>query len=171
MDYSLLVGIHVKGRQKHREENDLLWKNHYAIAPLLPFERVKVASDLHWRAMEDKKSLEEVVASIAQLNLGEEDDDIDPADLNGGIATSDGNHVLYFGIIDYLQTYGAKKKIEHKYKGIRGRAGTADLISAVPADTYANRFFKFIEERLKTFPGGDFARMRTVEEEHDGKSE
>jgi 1-phosphatidylinositol-4-phosphate 5-kinase len=43
-------------------------------------------------------------------------------------------------IIDYLQTYNFKKKMETNFKNL----GNEDDISCVPPDQYAARFAKFI---------------------------
>ncbi|MQM02063.1 hypothetical protein Taro_034821 [Colocasia esculenta] len=54
--------------------------------------------------------------------------------------------VLYFGIIDILQDYNMKKKIEHVLKSLRFDPMT---ISAVEPKLYAKRFVSFLE---KVFP-------------------
>ncbi|XP_027336794.1 phosphatidylinositol 4-phosphate 5-kinase 7-like isoform X1 [Abrus precatorius] len=55
--------------------------------------------------------------------------------------------VLYMGIIDILQNYSLKKKIEHSYKSLQFDPMT---ISVVEPKMYAERFIKFLEE--KVFP-------------------
>lgn len=54
--------------------------------------------------------------------------------------------VLYLGIIDILQEYNMRKKIEHAYKSVRH-----DPMSISVADPkfYSKRFFNFLE---KVFP-------------------
>lgn len=54
--------------------------------------------------------------------------------------------VLYMGIIDILQEYNVKKKLEHTYKSFKYDPLT---ISVVEPKLYANRFFHFLE---KVFP-------------------
>ncbi|XP_062025683.1 phosphatidylinositol 4-phosphate 5-kinase 8 [Rosa rugosa] len=54
--------------------------------------------------------------------------------------------VLYMGIIDILQEYNVKKKLEHTYKSLRFDPLT---ISAVEPTLYAKRFINFLE---KVFP-------------------
>lgn len=54
--------------------------------------------------------------------------------------------VLYFGIIDILQEYNIKKKIEHAYKSLRFDPLT---ISAVEPKLYSKRFISFLE---RVFP-------------------
>ncbi|XP_061365705.1 phosphatidylinositol 4-phosphate 5-kinase 7-like isoform X2 [Gastrolobium bilobum] len=55
--------------------------------------------------------------------------------------------VLYMGIIDILQEYNMKKKIEHAYKSLRFDPMT---ISVVEPNKYAERFINFLEK--KVFP-------------------
>ena len=61
-------------------------------------------------------------------------------DHEGGV---DGEDVIYFlGIIDILQTYNRKKKMEHMFKSII--TSNKSAISAVDAAFYADRFLSFI---------------------------
>ncbi|KAF5177226.1 Phosphatidylinositol 4-phosphate 5-kinase, partial [Thalictrum thalictroides] len=54
--------------------------------------------------------------------------------------------VLYFGIIDILQEYNIKKKLEHAFKSLHFDPMT---ISAVEPELYSNRFINFLK---KVFP-------------------
>lgn len=54
--------------------------------------------------------------------------------------------VLYLGIIDILQEYNLRKKIEHAYKSIQFDSMS---ISAVEPTFYSQRFLQFIR---KVFP-------------------
>ncbi|KAJ7946634.1 Phosphatidylinositol-4-phosphate 5-kinase family protein [Quillaja saponaria] len=54
--------------------------------------------------------------------------------------------VLYMGIIDILQEYNVKKKIEHAYKSLKFNP---DTVSVVEPKKYAKRFINFLE---KIFP-------------------
>ncbi|KAK9162226.1 hypothetical protein Syun_003128 [Stephania yunnanensis] len=54
--------------------------------------------------------------------------------------------VLYLGIIDILQDYNVKKKLEHAYKSLQYDSLS---ISAVEPKVYSERFIKFLE---KVFP-------------------
>lgn len=54
--------------------------------------------------------------------------------------------VLYFGIIDILQNYNIKKKIEHAYKSLHFDSMS---ISAVEPKSYSRRFINFLS---KVFP-------------------
>lgn len=55
--------------------------------------------------------------------------------------------VLYMGIIDILQEYNLRKKIEHAYKSMHFDPLT---ISVVEPKLYAERFINFLEK--KVFP-------------------
>eukprot|EP01083_Nonionella_stella_P232979 821339_1 len=57
-------------------------------------------------------------------------------------------HNIYFtGIIDFLQAYNTKKKLESYYKRYKVADGK-EAISSVDAKTYANRLYDFIEKRM-----------------------
>ena len=51
--------------------------------------------------------------------------------------------VLYIGIIDILQKYNTKKKIEYAYKSIKYKYNPLS-ISVVEPQFYSERFLKFI---------------------------
>lgn len=53
--------------------------------------------------------------------------------------------VLYMGIIDILQQYNMRKKIEHAYKSLQFDPTT---ISVVDPKMYAERFIKFSENKI-----------------------
>lgn len=55
--------------------------------------------------------------------------------------------VLYMGIIDILQEYNIKKKIEHAYKSIQFDPMS---VSVIEPRTYAQRFINFMDK--KVFP-------------------
>lgn len=55
--------------------------------------------------------------------------------------------VLYMGIIDILQEYNLRKKLEHAYKSMQFDPVT---ISVVEPKLYAQRFINFLE--TKVFP-------------------
>lgn len=54
--------------------------------------------------------------------------------------------VLYLGIIDILQEYNMKKKLEHSYKSLQFDPMS---ISAIEPKIYSKRFLSFLE---KVFP-------------------
>ena len=78
------------------------------------------------------------------LLVGIHDTDVSDPIHAGGIMSSDMKQVYYFGIIDILCVWGTRKKFEHFFKAIRYVGG--DGISAMETNSYAKRFFKFIEK-------------------------
>lgn len=64
----------------------------------------------------------------------------------GGILSTDGDEIYYFGIIDLLQQWNAKKQFENFFKGF---THDKTKISAVSPDFYATRFLKFVEVALE----------------------
>ncbi|XP_028963175.2 phosphatidylinositol 4-phosphate 5-kinase 8-like isoform X1 [Malus domestica] len=61
--------------------------------------------------------------------------------------------VLYMGIIDILQEYNAKKKLEHAYKSFKNIDPQGpQRISAVEPELYAKRFINFLEEVFPDLP-------------------
>jgi 1-phosphatidylinositol-4-phosphate 5-kinase len=53
--------------------------------------------------------------------------------------------IFYFGLIDFLQPFDFKKKVEWKLKGLLHKEGS---YSCVPPDQYADRFLKFIDDNF-----------------------
>ena len=70
---------------------------------------------------------------------------------DGGLCSVDpltgreGNEVYYLGIIDILQRYNARKKVEH---GVKALTHDANAVSCAPPSFYAERFLKAIGERM-----------------------
>lgn len=56
------------------------------------------------------------------------------------------NSLYFIGIIDILQKYNTKKKLEH---GIKSVAYNPNEISAVDPTHYAKRFYKFMKEVIE----------------------
>ena len=70
---------------------------------------------------------------------------------DGGLCSVDplsgreGNEVYYLGIIDILQRYNARKKVEH---GVKALTHDANAVSCAPPSFYADRFLRTIGERM-----------------------
>lgn len=60
----------------------------------------------------------------------------------GGLASSSSHEIYFLGIIDILQPYNARKRLETGFKGLVYDVNT---ISAVDPATYATRFLHFME--------------------------
>ena len=54
-----------------------------------------------------------------------------------------GKYVIGIGIIDFLQAYNAKKKLENRYKTLKQNEG--QQISAIPPTPYRERFLEMIK--------------------------
>ena len=72
----------------------------------------------------------------------------------GGLQSTDANDdplsELYFlGIVDFLQNWTKKKKMENKYKSFRFDSKT---ISAIPPAPYASRFYNFVVSCILSDP-------------------
>lgn len=70
----------------------------------------------------------------------------------GGFRSTDENNlpldsIYYLGIIDILQPYNIRKKVEHAIKSI---TESSTDISCVEPKTYSNRFQSFIQEHTTT---------------------
>ena len=57
-----------------------------------------------------------------------------------------GNEVYYIGIIDILQKYNKRKKVEHFFKTIQHESKT---VSAVPPKDYADRMLDFLFDKFE----------------------
>jgi len=86
-------------------------------------------SELMGQSSSSRKSMEEI---------GDEEE---IPERERGIASPDGNEIVFLGVIDMLQTFTWKKSAESMLKGI-----TEDKhkLSAVPPYEYSNRFCKFL---------------------------
>lgn len=76
----------------------------------------------------------------------------------GGIRGSDENNedieiIYYVGIIDCLTNYSILKKLETFWRGLRH---DLKIVSAIPPNDYAKRFYEFIDESVDTAPPKHF---------------
>ncbi len=61
--------------------------------------------------------------------------------------SSNGKYYYHMAIIDYLQEYNSRKKLEHWFrKNIQSADET--LISCVPSEFYAKRFLNFMKTNV-----------------------
>nr|CAD7392065.1 unnamed protein product [Timema cristinae] len=144
MDYSLLVGIHnldLAVREKAvREERER------AAAAALNRSR----SINRQRLVAHSTAMESIQAESEPID---EEDDVPP----GGIParSSKGERLLlYVGIIDILQSYRLKKKLEHTWKAM---IHDGDTVSVHRPGFYAQRFQDFMAKTVfKKIPSREF---------------
>jgi len=74
-------------------------------------------------------------------------DDFFYQSFQGGLMSSDNQHVYFFGIIDIFTDYSTIKQMEHMYKSVTQNSTT---ISCVPPRQYAERFYNFMEKTVFT---------------------
>jgi hypothetical protein len=67
---------------------------------------------------------------------------------DGGLSNEEGNEVYFFTVIDILQQWNWKKKLENSIKSI-ANPSESQGISAVPPDVYRERFVKFLAGLLE----------------------
>ncbi|KAL9183446.1 hypothetical protein ACHAXT_004302 [Thalassiosira profunda] len=73
--------------------------------------------------------------------------EVDGGALSALAGTRKGKRVIYYmGVIDFLQPWGVKKRLERDLKGLAGYDKSA--ISCVAPSDYAARFLKFIEAHI-----------------------
>jgi hypothetical protein len=95
------------------------------------------------------------VASSVALTPVDSSDPLSPFLDRTGFPSTDpsghivGDEVYMLGVIDILEHYTLRKKIEHKLKSLRQRTWDSDTVSATDVVTYAHRFLDFIGSIVK----------------------
>ena len=154
MDYSLLLGIHYvnKGNEKTVERRK----------SLMSLPRMKSSSPLNEEEQrkQEEKEIDEVLLPSPEMKTIKS---IFTSDQGGYQATDDRGtpmgEIYYMGIIDILQKYSLKKKLEHSFKSI---TQDSEGLSAVGAGHYARRFYQFIAERTGSGPLVDLRNRLTL---------
>lgn len=70
---------------------------------------------------------------------------VDGVKLGSSIKSSCGRYIYHLSIIDYLQKYDYKKKVE-RWQKIWWKHADASTISSIDANSYSKRFMAFVEE-------------------------
>jgi len=138
MDYSLLVGIHNMDQSaREKSEKSVEGEEGVGLHPALETQRSVAKTKL-------------VAHSTAMESIQATSDPVDiPDDLpTGGIPAR--NHkgerlLLFIGIIDILQSYRLKKKLEHTFKAM---IHDGDTVSVHRPGFYAERFMNFMSEKV-----------------------
>eukprot|EP00102_Acyrthosiphon_pisum_P019873 XP_016657083.1 PREDICTED: phosphatidylinositol 4-phosphate 5-kinase type-1 alpha-like isoform X2 [Acyrthosiphon pisum] len=147
MDYSLLVGVHnVDLAQREKEERRVarLRKAVETDADTLSETSTlsRTAEANRQRLMAHSTAMESI-----QADTGTSSDE-DCASPRGGIPARSGSGdslLLFVGIIDILQSYRLKKKLEHTFKAI---IHDGDSVSVHRPDFYATRFLDFMTKSV-----------------------
>lgn len=191
MDYSLLVGVHnldqaLKEKQEAAAKARSEGESDYEDAPEADQYMVQEREEQRTTALNRSRSINRqrlVAHSTAMESIQAESEPIDEEDdvPPGGIParSEKGERLLLFiGIIDILQSYRLRKKLEHTWKSI---IHDGDTVSVHRPSFYAQRFqdfmaktvFKKIPSPLKHSPSKrkslSKAAQRTRNEETDSQ--
>jgi len=147
MDYSLLVGIHL--RNKGNSEN-IRMKLLSTFAAVLATVKSKNNINRKGSVFERRATYLPDSDDEAIINAAKKIEySVFNQDEGGFISTDEHNNIqneaYYMGIIDYLSPWDFKKIVEHYFKTIFLFQRN---ISAVSPTQYGKRFFKFVESKI-----------------------
>jgi len=131
MDYSFLIGVH-----KVNAITETTTERHAACAPVTPGGEAT--------SVQPKRMMYSTPMDTIQVEFDEHNKPDDHLVKTGGIParTADGERLLlYVGIIDILQSYQIRKKLEHTFKSVL-TDGTQ--ISVTNPSFYSERFQRFL---------------------------
>ncbi|XP_050089099.1 uncharacterized protein LOC126573189 isoform X7 [Anopheles aquasalis] len=171
MDYSLLMGIHnldlaVKEKQEAAAKARSEGESDYEDAPEADQYMVQEREEQRSTALNRSRSINRqrlVAHSTAMESIQAESEPIDEEDdvPPGGIParSEKGERLLLFiGIIDILQSYRLRKKLEHTWKSI---IHDGDTVSVHRPSFYAQRFQDFMAKTVfKKIPSLDLPEIK-----------
>ncbi|XP_062548101.1 uncharacterized protein LOC134213259 isoform X5 [Armigeres subalbatus] len=171
MDYSLLVGVHnldqaLKEKQEAAAKAKSEGESDYEDAPEADQYMVQEREEQRTTALNRSRSINRqrlVAHSTAMESIQAESEPIDEEDdvPPGGIParSEKGERLLLFiGIIDILQSYRLRKKLEHTWKSI---IHDGDTVSVHRPSFYAQRFQDFMAKTVfKKIPSLDLPEIK-----------
>ncbi|KAF8776836.1 phosphatidylinositol 4-phosphate 5-kinase type-1 alpha-like [Argiope bruennichi] len=156
MDYSLLVGIHnldlakkeKKERRQQKKEEDYKISDESDSASPTQASSGKSDSGLVRSKSINKTRLAAFSTAMesiqAEVDIPEDDDDVPPGGIPAKNAKGE-NLLMFLGIIDILQSYHLKKKLEHTFKSM---LHDGDTVSVHRPSFYAQRFLHFMSNTV-----------------------
>ncbi|XP_039284632.1 phosphatidylinositol 4-phosphate 5-kinase type-1 alpha-like [Nilaparvata lugens] len=139
MDYSLLIGVH--NLDEAEKEKDVK-------------EHTRKKTDSGDDTDDDKSEKSSLTGSVVHQRLsyvassGSKHPSMDDELLPGGIPAKNAKGerlILFIGIIDILQSYHLKKKLEHAWKSL---IQDGDTVSVVRPNFYSQRFQDFMSKKV-----------------------
>ncbi|XP_065566857.1 phosphatidylinositol 4-phosphate 5-kinase type-1 alpha-like isoform X2 [Artemia franciscana] len=140
MDYSLLVGVHNVSKARNEpvieevERDDQIDVEDSSRPPLARSKSIN-----RQRLIANSTALESI-----QVNQEEEENDFPSGAIPAWNESGD-RLALYLGIIDILQSYRFKKKLEHAFKSL---ITDGDTVSVHRPNYYSKRFLDFMKSRV-----------------------
>lgn len=150
MDYSLLVGIHNLNQDQGQDinvSNPETNLNHATLKPQTYGINTRIRKQYKYLA----KRPTEVGFNVPDIDvqLDEKEQTLHAIRSNpfitedGGMRSESGDCIYFTGIIDILQLYNKRKKLEHMLAKGRPKIDSS-TISCIPPDDYGTRMYKFL---------------------------